>query len=71
MMVTLFKKYEEQGRIEAGRDTLLVVFPQKLGPMPAEIENAVRALNDLNRVRNIVKHFMEINSWQQFKQYLS
>ena len=75
MIGTLFKEYKEQGKIEgkieAGRESLLVIFPQKLGPMPAEIESAIRALNDLNRMRNIVAHFMEINNWQQLQQYLN
>ena len=73
-MGSLFKGYEEQGRIEGkieqGRDSLLLLFSQKLGPMPKEIEQAIHALNDVSRIDHILAHFTEINDWQQLKQYL-
>jgi len=68
MIGTLLK---EKGKIEHGRDVLLSLFPRKLGPMPVEIEQAIHALNDVSRIDNILTRFMEINDWQQLKQYLN
>lgn len=62
---------KREGKIEQGRDSLLLLFPQKLGSMPTEIEQAIRALNDENRIQNIMARFMEINNWQQLQQYLN
>jgi hypothetical protein len=72
MIGTLLKEEgKREGKIEQGRDSLLLLFPQKLGSMPAEIEQAIRALNDENRIQNIMARFMEINDWQQLKYYLN
>jgi len=72
MITTLFEeKGKLKGKIEYGQDVLLSLFPQKLGPMPVEIERAIHALNDVSRIDNIVARFMEINDWQQLKQYLN
>ncbi|MCI0617415.1 hypothetical protein L0244_30955, partial [bacterium] len=71
MITTLFEeKGKIKGKVEEGRDTLLWLYAQKLGPMPMEIEQAIRELNDVNRIHDIRARFMEINTWQQLKQYL-
>jgi hypothetical protein len=68
MISTLLKV---EGKLEASRDLMLMFFSQKLGPTPPEIEKAIRALNDVNRIHAISARFMEINDWQQLKQYLN
>ncbi|MGH7455794.1 MAG: hypothetical protein ACRENG_30845, partial [bacterium] len=60
-----------EGKIEHGRHTLLLLLPQKLGPMPTEIEQAIRTLDDVNRIDVILSRFMELKDWQQLKQYLN
>jgi len=72
MIGTLLKKEgKKEGRLEASRDLALLLLPQKLGPIPTEIEKKIRALNDVNRIQNIMARFMEINNWQQLKKYLN
>ena len=72
MISTIFEeKGKIKGKLEEGRDTLLWLYSQKLGPIPMEIEQAIRALNDVNRIHDIRSRFMEINSWQQLKQCLN
>jgi len=61
----------EEGKLEASRDLALLLLPKKLGPMPSEIEKAIRELNDLNRIQAIMAQFLEISNWQQLKQYLN
>lgn len=60
-----------EGKIEQGRDLMLMFFSQKLGPTPPEIEQAIRTLDDVNRINAISARFKEINDWQQLKQYLN
>jgi len=65
----------EEGRIEGeikGKiETLLLLFSQKLGPMPAEIEAAIRALNDADRVQAVLAQFLQINNWEELQKILS
>jgi len=60
-----------KGRIEGKIETLLLLFSQKLGPIPAEIEAAIRALNDIERIRAILAQFMQINNWEELQKILS
>jgi hypothetical protein len=59
-----------EGRIEGKIEDLLLLFSQKLGPIPAEIETALRALNDPEQIHRILAHFMEINDWEALRKYL-
>ncbi len=72
MITNVFEeKGKIKGKIEQGRDLMLMFFSQKLGPTPPEIEQAIRTLDDVNRINAISARFMEINDWQQLKQYLN
>jgi hypothetical protein len=62
---------KEEGKVEEGRNLLLMLFPQKLGSMPPEITEAIRGLDDVNRIHSIMSRFMEINDWQELKRYLN
>ena len=68
MIDTMLK---ELGRVEEGRDTLLMLLPQRLGPTPTEIEKNIRALNDLDRIHTILACFLEIKDWQELEQLLN
>jgi hypothetical protein len=59
-----------EGRIEGKIEDLLMLFSQKLGPIPADVEAAIRALNHLEQVNSILAHFMKINDWEALRRYL-
>jgi len=42
-----------------------------MGSMPPEITEAIRGLDDVNRIHSIAGRFMEINDWQELKRYLN
>jgi len=72
MIGTILKEEGKvEGKVEEGRDLLLMLFPQKLGSMPPEITEAIRGLDDVNRIHSIATRFMEINDWQELKRYLN
>jgi hypothetical protein len=64
-------KGKSEGMIEQGRDLLLLLLPKRLGPMPAEIESAIRGLTDLDRIQSILVRCMEINDWREIEQLLN
>jgi len=60
-----------EGKLEEGQDILLLLLKQKMGPVPSEMEQAIRALNDLDRIHAIMARFMEIKDWNDLQQYLN
>jgi hypothetical protein len=60
-----------KGKIEEGRDWLIVLLSKRLGPMPPEIDGSIRALDDLDRIHSILTRFMEINDWRELEQLLN
>jgi len=60
-----------QGKLEGKIESLLLLFSQKLGPIPAEIEPAIRRLNDLEQIQGILAQFMQINNWEELQKFLS
>jgi len=58
------------GKIEAKIEDLLLLFAQKLGPVPDEIDAAIRSSSNLDRLRSIMAHFMKINDWETLRKYL-
>jgi len=59
-----------EGKIEAKIEDLLLLFAQKLGPVPEEIDAAIRSSSNLDRLRTIMAHFMKINDWETLRKYL-
>lgn len=59
-----------EGRIEQGRNTLQLLFSHKLGPIPTDVDAAIRAIDDPERINTILAHFIKINDWDALRQYL-
>lgn len=59
------------GKLSEGQDMLLMLFPRKLGHMPEDVERGIRALTDVNRVHEILAHFLEIESWNEVRRLLA
>jgi len=59
-----------EGKVEGKIEDLLLLFAQKLGPVPDEIDAAIRSVNDLERIHTIMAHFMKINDWETLRKYL-
>ncbi len=64
------KQTEATGKLKEGQPMLLLMLPKRLGPMPPEIESAIRSLTDLDRIHFIMAQLMEIRGWQEVKQLL-
>jgi hypothetical protein len=65
-----YNKGYDQGKVEEGQNMLCLLFSQKLGPIPPEIDETMRGLNDLEQIRRILAHFAGINDWQTLQNYL-
>jgi len=61
----------EEGEIKGKIETLLLLFPQKLGPIPKEIEASLRTLDDAGQIQTILAQFMQINDWEALRSLLS
>jgi len=61
---------EAAGKIKGKKEYLISFLIQKLGAMPSEIADAIRALNDEKQVDFIQSHFDEIGDWQTLRDYL-
>jgi hypothetical protein len=59
-----------EGKIEKGRGMLLLLFSQKLGPIPQDIAGAINTLTDETKIDAIVAHFIKINDWETLQKYL-
>ncbi len=59
-----------EGKIEEAQKVLLMLLPQKLGPIPPELYATILGLNDVDRIHAILARFMEIKDWQELKQQL-
>lgn len=62
---------KEEGKVHEGQDMLLRLLPKKLGPVPPEVEDAIRALTDLDRIHAIAEDFFEIDDWQELERLLN
>jgi flagellar biosynthesis/type III secretory pathway protein FliH len=60
----------DKGRIEAAQNMLKLLFSQKLGAMPPEIDEAIRGLNDVEQIPRILAQFASINDWQTLQNHL-
>lgn len=60
----------DNGRIEEGQNTLRLLFSQKLGVIPPEIDEAIRRLNDIEPIRRVLAQFISINDWQTLRNNL-
>jgi len=58
------------GKIEGKIEDLLLLFAQKLGPVPEEIDAAIRSSSNLDRLHTIMAHFMQINDWETLRKHL-
>jgi hypothetical protein len=61
---------EAAGKLKHGQHILLLLLPQRLGPIPPEIESSIRGLTDLARIDSIMKQFLELRDWNEVKQLL-
>ena len=50
---------------------MLLLFSQKLGPVPQEIAGAIKVLSDEKKIDALVAHFIKINDWETLRKYLS
>jgi hypothetical protein len=56
---------------EQSMEVLLSLLPKKLGPMPPEIENSIRTLNDADRIDSLLNRFLELHDWQEVKRLIN
>jgi len=66
-----YDKGKIEGKIEGSQNTLLMLFSQKLGAIPSEVGAAIRALDRVEIIREVLAHFDTINDWQTLQDYLS
>jgi len=71
MVRNIFEQKRFEGEIKEGRQTLLLLLPQKFGPMPPEIEGSIRQLTDLDRIHSILTQFMKVSDWHEIRQLLN
>ncbi len=55
----------DQGRIDALRETLLVVGRERFGTADEATQAAVTSLTDLDRLRRMAARLVRVNSWQE------
>jgi len=60
-----------EGKIEGKIETLLLLFSQQLGPIPAEIEASLHTLKDPEQIQAILTQFMQIKDWEELRKLLS
>lgn len=60
-----------EGKLEAERDMLLVLLLKRFGPIPAEVEDAIRSSSDGKRIHDILVRFLEIKDWQELRELLN
>lgn len=60
-----------EGRIEGKIEDLLLLFSNKLGPIPADIDSTLHRLNHLAPIQEILMNFMQINDWESLRKLLS
>lgn len=65
-----YNKGYDEGRIEESQNSLRSTFSQKLGPIPPEIDEAIRGLNDIAQIRRILAQFTSINDWHNLRNHL-
>jgi hypothetical protein len=60
-----------EGKIEGKIEALLLLFSQKLGPVPNDVEAMIRAINAQERIQAILSRFMDFNDWGSLKSHLT
>ncbi len=68
MINTMLK---QQGKIEEGRDMILLLLPKRLGSKPPKLEQAIRRANDLKRLQTVLASLLELQSWEEVEQLLN
>jgi predicted transposase YdaD len=67
----LIKGREEglaMGQVEEARQLLLRLGRKKLGPLEATVQEAIRAINDLQRLELLFERLLDVSSWQDLLQ---
>ncbi|MEK7729589.1 MAG: PD-(D/E)XK nuclease family transposase [candidate division KSB1 bacterium] len=60
-----------EGRLEGKIEDLLLLFAQKLGPVPNDLEAGLRSVHDLERIQTLLAHFININDWETLRKHLT
>jgi hypothetical protein len=55
---------------EAQMETLLMLLSEKLGPVPADIDNAIRALKGEGQLDALLKRIAGITDWEMLRALL-
>jgi len=61
---------KKEGLIEGEINALLIILKQQLGPIPPEVEQAIRALNNLEQINAILSSIFKIKDGETLKNYL-
>ena len=59
-----------EGKIKGKIEDLLMLLEQKLGPIPPEIEKAIKATDNLDQINAILSNVFKINNWETLKKSL-
>lgn len=55
----------EEGKIQGVRETVLHQGRKRFGPATEQIETAIAAINDLDRLNYLAERLLDVNSWQE------
>lgn len=56
-----------QGRLKQAREDLLQLGEEDFGqPAPAQIQAAVEAINDIERLKKLMRHLRLVRNWEEF-----
>jgi predicted transposase YdaD len=61
----ILRKGKAIGRIEEARKTLLRQGRKRLGPPNEQIEAAITALNDLDRLNDLSESIVDVTTWDE------
>ena len=61
----------KEGKIEQGLIALRLLLPQKFPQIPSELDKRLFSQTQLDKINNILSHFMEINTLEELEKYLS
>jgi hypothetical protein len=61
----------KEGEIKQGLRTLRFLIPQKFPQIPPELDKRLYSQTRLDKINNILSHFMEINTLKELEKYLS
>jgi hypothetical protein len=54
-----------EGRVEGVREILLIAGTQRLGPPDARINQALEAITDYTRIREIAHRLLDVETWDE------